>query len=254
MNPFAPLDNFLRSGDMRKARLWFTTCKLEAHPHYSLYRATISEGDQLILWEQAARDLSSSQSAHLLHAQQQAAHWACVGGDHARERSWLKKAASLASKIAHPFKALELQSIYANRLLADGFEEQAFEELLDICEQSIHKEAQLILIAEGTVLSSLLMKKRRWQEASSLSIAMEDAASKRHNWIAFATARMIRSSCWRAQNLLSPAISLLLQTGQFLYEQGAVAALNLVRARLTEYRIQMGPDTFSRIVQAIQKQ
>ena len=254
MNPFAPLESFLRSGEMRKARTWFKTCHLEEHIHYSLYKATISEGDQLILWERAAQDLSGSESAHLLHAQQQAAHWACVGGDHARERAWLKQAACLAEKIAHPFKALELQSIYANRLLADGFEEEAFEELLNVCELSIQKEAQLILIAEGTLLSSLLMKKRRWQEAASLSIAMEDAARKRHSWIAFAAARMIRSSCWRAQRLQAPAISLLLQTGQLLYEQGAVAALNLVRARLTEYRIQMGSEAFYRTVQAVQKQ
>ena len=254
MNPFSPLEVLLRSGQMHQAREWLKSSGLEEHPYHSLYEATVAEGDQLLLWEKAAEDLSNSESAHLLHAQQQAAHWASIGGDHARERLWLKEATSLAQKIAHPFKALELQAIYANRLLADGFEREALRELLDVCEQSIKKEAQLILIAEGVVLSSLLMRQRRWQEAASLSIAVEAAALKRHNWIAFATARMVRSSCWRAQKLQDPAVSLLLKTGNFLYDQGAVAALNLVRARLTEYRIQIGPENFAAVLERLQKQ
>ncbi|MBM74235.1 MAG: hypothetical protein CMK59_02440 [Proteobacteria bacterium] len=252
MNPFAPLEALLKSGDMRKAREWLKMSNLESHSHYSIYKATVAEGDQLHLWEEAAEQLKDEPSIVLLHAQQKAAYWASIGGDHTRERAWLQKSAELGQKIAHPFKALELQAIYANRLLSDGFEQEAFNELLDVCERAIAQEAQLILIAEGILLSSLLMKKRRWQEAASLSIAIENAALKRHNWIAFAASRMVRATCWRAQKLHTSAISLLLQTGNFLYEQGAVSALNLIRARLTEFRIQLGEDRFLHIVAKIQ--
>ena len=79
-------------------------------------------------------------------------------------------------------------------------------------------------------------------EAAALAVSIEESAKERNNWIALACGSMIRATCWRTQGMIPQSIGLLMETGNFLHERGAVAALNLIRARLTEFRVQMSDD------------
>ena len=142
----------------------------------------------------------------------------------------------------HPLHYLELQSQYANRLLLDGYEQESCDLLEEILEQAIRLQSHLIIIAQGTILTSLWMKRGKFLEAASLAVSIEESAKVRHNWIALACGSMIRATCWRTQGMIPQAIAVLMETGNFLYEKGAIAALNLIRARLTEFRVQMGDD------------
>ena len=74
----------------------------------------------------------------------------------------------------------------------------------------------------------------------------------RHNWIALATARNTRASCLLIRKQHSEAIQLLLETGDFLYSKGAVAALNIVKARLGEIHLLIGKETVRSIIQQLQ--
>ena len=69
-------------------------------------------------------------------------------------------------------------------------------------------------------------------------------ARERDNFIALSCATMTRASCWYAQKRKKQAVQLLLKVGRELYELGAVAALNLIKARLAELRLLLGDDTF----------
>ena len=129
---------------------------------------------------------------------------------------------------------MELQSQYANRLLLDGYEQESCDLLEEILEQAIRLQSHLIIIAQGTILTSLWMKRGKFLEAASL-VSIEESAKVRHNWIALACGSMIRATCWRTQGMIPQAIAVLMETGNFLYEKGAIAALNLIRARLTEF-------------------
>ena len=164
------------------------------------------------------------------------------GEAHDKERMWLQKFLEKTKEKVHPLHYLELQSQYANRLLLDGYEQEACTLLEEILEEAIRLQSHLVIIAQGIILTSLWMKKGRFMEAAGLAVSIEESAKARQNWIALACGSMIRATCWRTQGMIPQSIGLLMETGNFLYERGAVAALNLIRARLTEFRVQMGDD------------
>ena len=91
------------------------------------------------------------------------------------------------------------------------------------------------------------MHDNRWRDTAALCIAIEIAAKTRSNWIALASARMMRASAWLAEDKTSEAINLLFDTGDFCFDKGAVAALHLVRARLVELQTQLGESQFQNL-------
>ena len=135
-------------------------------------------------------------------------------------------------------------------MLKNGYVSEA-EQQLSICVQSaIQHQSHLLVIAEGIILCGLWMRQGQFERTTALCLNIETASVARCNWIALATARMMRASCWLILQSPQAAISLLFETGNFLHQKGAVAALNLVKARLGEIQLLLGEEAFEQLRQA----
>ncbi|MEC7987533.1 MAG: hypothetical protein VX278_20370 [Myxococcota bacterium] len=243
---FLPIRNLIRDGETAKALERLSDDKYKSDPLRDLFIAVCSEHDQLSLWEKAVQELSKeAPSEELLFALERASFFSKEGKDQVRLRQYLKRASDLSDRLGKSERFLEYQSIYANRLLCDGYLEKAQEILHDIIVLAQEQNHSLLLISQGVVLSSLLMNQQKWVAAASLSIIIEEAARDRENWIALACAVMMRASCWHAQKRSQLSVQLLLRCGRELYEQGAVSALNLIKARLAELKTLIGDARFN---------
>ena len=167
-----------------------------------------------------------------------------LGSDLHRQRDYLNKSVALSKTLAKDDEQLELRAVYAHRLLLDGLPTQAKQALTSLVQDAILHRHQLLIISEGTILAGLYMHDNRWRDTASLCIAIEIAAKSRSNWIALASARMMRATAWLAENKSREAINLLFDTGDFCFDKGAVAALHLIRARLVELQTQLGEIQF----------
>lgn len=248
---FSHCKKLLQQGDIRAAREWLRQEKdnLDHLPLYSYLKATTAEGDHLNKFEAAISVLvAEPPSLPLLHAHCHAAQWAAEGGDMTKSRFHLQAAAKSAGLLGEINKALCLEAAWINRLILDGLESEAFEALLAHYPRAIDHKADLLLISQGILLTSLLARRKRWAEAAHVAVTIEEAAMRRNNWLGFATSRMIRANQWRNMGKIQQSVRLLFDTGNKLYDSGAVVALNLIRARLTELRHQMGEKEFDGVV------
>lgn len=212
------------------------------------YKALCADGDQLNLWEIAIENLEKQPPGILLlRAYKEAHHLAQLGGDQHRQRDYLNKSVTLSKTLAKDDEQLELRAVYAHRLLMDGLPIQAKKALTELVQDAILQRHELLIISEGTLLAGLYMHDNRWRDTAALCIAIEIAAKTRSNWIALASARMMRASAWLAEDKASEAINLLFDTGDFCFDKGAVAALHLVRARLVELQTQLGESQFQNL-------
>ena len=59
----------------------------------------------------------------------------------------------------------------------------------------------------------------------------------------------MRASCWLIRRSQLQALSLLLDTGDFLAQKGALAALNLIKARLGELQLILGKQQLLTFIQ-----
>ena len=240
---YQELQHYLQHGDLAAARHWLDQNPNPQDPMYNYYVALVAEQPSIEKWKTAIAFLDAYPgSSAMIQAYQSIIKLLNDGEAHDKERIWLKRLLDQSKEKIHPLHYLELQSQYANRLLLDGYEPEATILLEEILEQAILHKSHLIIIAQGIILTSLWMKKGRFMEAASLAVSIEESAKERHNWLALSCGSMIRATCWRTQGMIPQSIGLLMETGNFLYERGAVAALNLIRARLTEFRVQMGDD------------
>ena len=231
----------LRRGEMQKLRDWLAQNEEKKKEGlFCLFSAIVAQNDHLKAWEIAVHNLEKeNKREELLHAYQQAAKWSEVGEDIIRHRKYLQKAKELAQELSKKEEALHLQVFYANRLLQDGYITQAHQVLQQALQQAIRLKDDLMIVTVGTTLTGLLMNQQDWEEVISVSIAVEEASIRRKNWIGLACGRMMRASAWKAQGKNNIAVQLLFDTGNALNQIGAVAALNLIKARLAEFQ-QMG--------------
>jgi hypothetical protein len=248
-----PLQHLIHQGHHSEAREWllsnqriFSTLPM-GQALNAYYTALCSSGNELELWEKAIKILEGfDPSILLLRSYKEAHHWAQVGSDLQRQRDYLQKSVELSKRLANADEQLELRATYANRLLLDGLPERAQTELIQVVQDAILERHQLLIIAEGTILAALYMHQNRWRDTAALCIAIESAAKVRLNWLALASARMMRASAWMAEEKFHEAINLLFDTGDFCFDKGAVAALHLIRARLVELQTQLGDEQFQR--------
>jgi hypothetical protein len=251
VSAYEECQRLLQEGKAGEARRWLEAreADLGGEPLFLLLKATTSETEQLDGYDAAIGALwGAGADRELLYALQRASKLSSQGGDRIRERGYLQEAAATAARLGLPDLHLSLKAAYTNRLLLDGLEEEAERELVSLLEEAIRQDAGLLVIAEGTLLCGLMMRRGRWREAASIAVAVEEAATARQNWIAFASGRMARAGCWHAEGRTDQAVSLLFATGNQLHARGAVAALNLVRARLTELRLQIGQERFESLI------
>jgi len=242
---------WIAQGKTEQALAWLMSQEVVSAEQYVLL-ALCKRSNQLLNWEKAIKALLDDQNKSLedlLLAYSSAAKWSRIGCDRQKQLKYLTLAIQVASQLKHDRAVLDLEAIKANTLLQLGRVEMAEESLTHCIQKAIQVEYHLLIIAEGILLCGIWMRKGQFQRVASLCLNIEISASKRYNWIAFATARMMRASCWMIMNSPQQAISLLFETGNFLYQQGAVAALNLVKARLGEFQIILGQDRFEELRQ-----
>ena len=245
---FAPLRQKIHAGDMQGGRAWLAQCSLSQKVLYPLFVAICAEEEQLLLWERAIQKLEEQEPCtELLFALEKAAHQCRLGNDSVRLRAYLARVQEVSKKVSSRRELLQYQAIYANRIFLDGYPEKAQELLRSVITQAQQEGETLLVISQSVLLSGILMSQQKWVDAAALSLIMENAAILRHNPIALACARMTRASAWYAQDKVRPALRLLLTTGREFHSQGAVAALNLVKARLAELRALLGPEEFNRL-------
>jgi hypothetical protein len=190
-------------------------------------------------------------SAELIFAIEKAADISRKGGDPKRFRSYLQRAEEVSQEIGDTRQHLQYLAMYANQLYLDGMIEDAQSLFHDVIIRAQKSSFPLLVIAEGAILSGILLSQQRWLAAVSLSVIMESASRERKNWIGVSCAIMTRASAWFAQGMQEACIRLLLETGRDFHEQGAVAALNLIKARLAEMRSLLGEERFHELCSQI---
>lgn len=245
------LHQLIAQGQQEEAIIWLQNHADTFEDHTlgpglkAYYTALCSKGDELLLWEQAIQHLEHQPpSILLLRAYKEAHHWAQLGSDLNRQRDYLQKSVALSNQLASEDEQLELRAVYAHRLILDGLPDRARQELMELVQDAILQRHHLLIISEGTLLAGLYMHDNRWRDTAALCIAIEFSSKARSNWIALASARMMRASAWLAENKIREAINLLFDTGDFCFDKGAVAALHLIRARLVELQTQLGEAQF----------
>ena len=244
---------WIAEGKLKQAQTWLME-QPETTPEHLLLHAMCQRAGQLYHWERAIAALASSPATEdLLLAHRMAAKWSRVGCDQKRQLLHLDQAIKIAQELEHSEQRINLQAIRGNLLLKNGHLSDA-EEQLSICVQSaIQQRYHLIVIAEGIILCGLWMRQGQFERTTALCINIEAASIARSNWIALATARMMRASCWLILKSPQQAISLLFETGNFLHQRGAVAALNLIKARLGEIQLLLGEETFEQLRQTSER-
>ena len=215
-----------------------------------MLQALCQRQNHLYHWEQAIAALQTQEpSQDLLLAYRSAAKWSRIGFDRQRQLQYLQAAIDIAEELGNTIERLDLMAIKANTLLNIGYAQQAETELTLCVQQAIQVNYHLLVVAEGTILCGLWMRQGQLERVASLCLNIEESAISRCNWIALATGRMMRASCWMIQKSPKQAIALLFETGNYLYQQGAVVALNLIKARLGEFQLLIGIDKFEEIRQ-----
>ena len=231
-------------GKIDQAREWLQQ-NSDDSPEFYVLLALSQRQNHLYHWEVAIEHLQpEGSSPNLLLAYRRAAKYSRIGFDHKRQISHLRNAIHTANALNKTVDTLELQAILGNTLLGLGKVEQAQEILSECVQESIAVKHDLLIIAEGIVLCGMWMRMGKFERVASLCLIIESSAINRCNWIALSSSRMMRASCWIIQKSPQKAISLLFETGNFLYQQGAVAALNLIKARLGEIQLLLGEEKF----------
>ena len=166
---------------------------------------------------------------------------------------YLQKAIQTAAVLEDRIQQIHWTAILANVHLRLGNSDKALPWLQRSVQLSIEYQHPLVTIAQGTILSGLWFARGEIDRVSALSISIEDAAIGRQNWIAFATARNTRASTLLIRGKNLEALRLLLETGDVLFQQGAVAALNIVKARIGEIHLLLGKERTTQLIQSIQQ-
>jgi hypothetical protein len=210
--------------------------------------------NQLQLWERIS-DIFRSEAPrketypdHLL-ALGQTIKWSRLDYDHQRYQKYLLEIITLAQTQQDSLQVLHWKSILGNFLLQKGHIEEAQPLLQEAVHQAIILKQRLLLISQGTLLCSLWLSQGEFEKVSSLCLQIDQAALVRNNWIALASSRNMRASCWLIRRSRQQAVSLLLDTGDLLAKKGAIAALNLIKARLGELQLLLGKQQLLSLVQ-----
>lgn len=208
--------------------------------------------DQSLHWKRAIDALGTQPSTDLLLALGQAITQTRKDLAFKQQCTYLKQAIQVSKALGQHVQQIHWTSILANRLLRLGNTDQALPWLQQSVQLSIQHQHHLATIAQGIILSGIWFSRGEIDRVSALSLSIEHAATQRHNWLAFATARNTRASCLLIRGQHKETISILLEGGDQLSSKGAVAALNILKARLGELHLLLGHERITDLIQANQ--
>lgn len=176
---------------------------------------------------------------------------ACFAGtDRVSGRRHLEAAWQQASRMGLQTLANQLRQQLGLHLLSIGLTELALPHLCVAMQQAIDEDDTLMIVAIGVSLSAVRLEREEWEDARALGTQVVAAASRRGNWLGVADGLITQSTCMLAAGEpLVDVIALLLHGGQHLNQQGAAAAVNLIKARLGELRVAHSPAVFDAFLQ-----
>ena len=244
--------SLIASGKTKEALEWLN--QQSENPDVLLLKAVCIDSDKSYHWQRAVDALSEyPASKDLLLALGQSISYARKDLNTSLQEAHLLKVIQVASVLEEHIQKIHWMAILANFYLRQGFPEKSMIWLQQAVQLSIEHQHHLVTIGQGIILSGLWFGKGEFNRVSALSLSIEEAALQRHNWIALATARNTRASCLLIRKQERECIQLLLETGDFLYSKGAVAALNIVKARLGEIHLLLGQERVRSIIQQLQQ-
>ena len=208
--------------------------------------------DQHLHWHRAIEALGPTPSKDLLLALGQAITQTRKNLNFTQQCIYLHQAIDVSKALGQHIQQIHWTSILANRLLRLGNTDQALPWLQQAVQLSIQHQHHLATIAQGLILSGIWFSRGEIDRVSALSLSIEHAATQRHNWLAFATARNTRASCLLIRGQQREAVSALLEGGDQLSSKGALAALNILKARLGELHLLLGQQRITELIQANQ--
>lgn len=145
---------------------------------------------------------------------------------------------------------LRFSALLGNLLLEAGQNQEA-EEVLAVAVRAAEVLGDtLVLLSEATLLCSLQLQREDWEAAERTATLIEEAAAKRNNLHALASAAIDRSACRLGLGDAGGALRGLIDAAGRLRERGSMVGLNLLKARLGELRISMTPAVFDPLWQA----
>ena len=259
-----PPTNTEESSALQKCRIWIAEGKTkqalewlksqEQTPQILLLWTMCQKENRLELWENVVkifRDLELDETTYSdrILALGQVIKWSRIGYDHSRYLRYLHEIIQVSESKDDALQVLHWKTILGNFLLQKGDIAKAQPILQESVHQAIVLKQRLLLISQGTLLCSLWLSQGEFEKVSSLCLQIDQAAIERNNWIALACSRNMRASCWLIRRSQLQAISLLLDTGDFLAQKGALAALNLVKARLGELQLILGKQQLMSFIQ-----
>jgi len=233
----------IAEGKTKQALDWLETQKKT--PQILLLWTMCQKENRLALWENVVNlyrnlELNKETYPDRILALGQVIKWSRIGYDHPRYLQYLQEIIQVAETQNDDLQVLHWKSVLSNFLLQKGDIAKAKPLLQEAVHQAIVLKQRLLLISQGTLLCSIWMSQGEFEKVASLCLQIDQAAIERNNWIALASSRNMRSSCWLIRRSNLQAVTLLLDTGDFLAQKGAIAALNLIKARLGELQLILG--------------
>ena len=243
---------WIASGKRKEALDWLKD--QSETPDVLLLKAVCIDVDKNFHWQRAVDALSQRPaSKDLLLALGQGISQARKDLNTALLETYLLHAIDVATTIGETIQRIHWIAILGNFYLRQGQPDKAMLWLQQSVQLSIVHQHHLVTIGQGTILAGIWFGQGEINRVSALSLSIEEAAIQRHNWIALATARNTRASCLLIRQQESEAFQVLMDTGDFLYDKGAVAALNLIKARLGELHLLLGQEKTRSIIQQLKQ-
>lgn len=239
------------AGKKRRAAIWLA--QQQMCPEIAVLTALNHPTEPITAWFTALRllePLGASEDLMLCH--RELAKLMRAGEERSAQAQHLAAAAQIAKQLNRGKEESELLTILAVTEAALGKVESAQNRHSDALREAVKHHDHLLITVNGTVLCGMLMGSNQWEDAASVAVLVERSCVHRHNWIGLASARLQRSTCALVRNQEQLAVELLLECGERLYQHGAVAALNLIKARLGELQQLLGSERMSTLQQQAQ--
>ncbi len=173
-----------------------------------------------------------------------------AGGDRVAGREHLEAAYAMARRLGDA-RSQQLRQRLALHLLSIGLPAQAEPLLREALLDAVDADSTLSIVVLATCLSATHLEAGDWTEAGRLGALVVSAASRRGNWLGVTDGLITQATALLAAGgSLTEAIAMLLHGGQHFSAQGAVAAVNLIKARLGELRAIHGAVAFDAALQS----
>lgn len=230
---------------------------LEARRHpaleadWRMAEAALQHPDALVLWQEALVCLDGQRLTDQRYVHEQLARLRLSGGDAVRGRDHLRAALDIARRTDRRDQ-MRLAFRLGAALLVAGLPHEATPLLTEAVEAAARTQDSLHELGCASVLSALHLDTGDLTAAHSAGARVAVLGAERGNWIAVADGLITQSICHLRQDQPAQALYTILHGSRRLQEARALAALNLLKARLVEIREALGEETFDLLFEETQ--